>query len=65
MTDPSLGPDDRDPEAPEADLAEQRTPAAPDGDADDDGPTSVPFEADPADATEQRREIGHDDDDYR
>jgi hypothetical protein len=64
MSDSSPGPDDRDPEAPEADLAEQHTPAAPDDDTDD-GPISVPLEADPADASEQSREVGLDDDDYR
>ena len=56
-----------DPEAPEADVAEQRAPVLPaDTDADDPVPQiEVPAEADPADVVEQAMEIDLDDDEQR
>jgi hypothetical protein len=51
-------------EAPEADVAEQHTEAAPD-EPQDRLPTEIPLDADPADVSEQQREVGYDDDDYR
>ena len=65
-----------DPEAPEADLAEQHTPAAPglSGQGDDDdlvSPASpipsveIPSDANPADVLEQAQEVPYDDDEER
>jgi hypothetical protein len=53
-------------ERPEADSAEQDQDAIP-GAADEagTGPEEPPFEADPADAAEQGREVGSDEDEYR
>jgi hypothetical protein len=62
MTEPP--PDDIDIEAPEADVAEQQTEVAPDAPSDDRQP-ELPLDADPADVTEQRREVGYADDEYR
>jgi hypothetical protein len=64
----TTGPDDTDSdidiEAPEADVAEQHTAAVPD-EPRDTAPEEVPLDADPADVSEQTREVGYDDDDYR
>lgn len=49
-------------EAPEADAAEQRRPVL---DEDDDTPAQVPYDVDPADASEQHRTVEFDEDDYR
>jgi hypothetical protein len=57
-------PDDVDIEAPEADVAEQQTEV--DQDAPRDNRTAeTPLDADPADVSEQEREVGYSDDDYR
>jgi hypothetical protein len=52
-----------DPEAPEADVAEQHTPVLPNDTGDDDPvpDIEVPFEADPADVVEQAIEVTDDD----
>ena len=64
----TTGPDDVDPdvdiEAPEADVAEQHTAATRD-EPRDGAPAEIPLDADPADVSEQEREVGYDDDDYR
>ncbi|MEV8630230.1 hypothetical protein AB0395_01095 [Streptosporangium sp. NPDC051023] len=49
-------------EAPEADAAEQHRPLRDDG---DDWPDHIPQDANPADATEQSRAVGLDEEDYR
>jgi hypothetical protein len=49
-------------EAPEADVAEQHTPARPE--PSDALPADLPADADPADVAEQRREVGLGDDEY-
>ena len=56
-----------DPEAPEADVAEQHTPVLPsDTGGDDPVPDiEVPDEVDPADAVDQAVDIGPDDDERR
>jgi len=53
-------------ERPEADSAEQDQDAIPGAD-EENGPDQeeVPFEADPADAAEQGREVSSDEDEYR
>jgi len=58
---------DVDPEAPEADLAEQHTPATPtDARSDDPIPdVEVPMDADPADVLEQAQDVPYDDDEER
>jgi hypothetical protein len=63
MTEPE--PASTDPEAPEADVVEQHTSAAPDVDTRDEVPTEIPLEVDPGDAAEQSREVALDDDAYR
>jgi hypothetical protein len=63
MTEPTDA-DDFDIEAPEDDVAEQHTEVRQDGPRDNRTPT-VPLDADPADVSEQGREIGYDDEDYR
>jgi hypothetical protein len=63
MPDPDV-PTETDPEAPEADLAEQHTSVSPDDDESDELPAELPPDADPADVSEQAREVGYDDD-YR
>ncbi|MFI6580011.1 hypothetical protein [Embleya sp. NPDC050493] len=56
----------RDPEIPVPDVVEQHTPVEADDGEDDPVWESVPEGVDPADATEQRRGVGHtQDDDYR
>jgi hypothetical protein len=53
-------------EVPEADVVEQRLPAAGYDPEPDDESLDVPLEADPADVEEQRRSVGgSDEDDYR
>jgi hypothetical protein len=52
-------------ERPEADSVEQDRDVVPGADQDDDQDIEVPFEADPADAAEQGREVGSDEDEYR
>ncbi len=53
-------------ERPEADSAEQDKDAIPGADEEDAiGQGESPFEADPADAAEQGREVGSDEDEYR
>jgi hypothetical protein len=64
MTQPRSGSDERDIEAPEDDVAEQHTEVSPDAPRDSRRP-DVPLDADPADVSEQDREIGYDDEDYR
>jgi hypothetical protein len=59
-----LTPDERDPEAPEADASEQAALAQPDDAGNDDEPTTVGIEVDEADAAEQARSVGGEDD-YR
>ena len=49
-------------EVPEADRAEQLTPAADDPAEDRDEPEATPLEVDPADAAEQRRSVPVDED---
>jgi hypothetical protein len=49
-------------EAPEADAVEQSAEVVPDG---DEPVADIPLDVDPADAIEQRRVVGGDDDDYR
>ncbi|MEV0717204.1 hypothetical protein [Asanoa sp. NPDC050611] len=56
-------PDERDPEAPEADATEQATPAEPDNEPDDDAVRVGP-DVPEADAVEQARAVGPEDD-YR
>ena len=60
---------DRDPEEPVDDVVEQHTEVLPEADEDEDQselPTvRLPLEADEADAAEQARTVGGDDDDYR
>jgi hypothetical protein len=51
-------------EAPEADAAEQHTDAVPDGPRDR-LPEELPSDADPADVSEQEREVGFGEDEYR
>lgn len=63
-TERPLGPTDPselDPEAPEADLAEQLRPLR----AEDEEPVPVPLEADPADVAEQHRQVELDEEDDR
>jgi hypothetical protein len=55
---------DMDLESPDADAAEQEQDAFPDA-AEDDSPSETPLEANQADAAEQARELGADDDEYR
>jgi hypothetical protein len=64
MTTPNGDPDDIDIEAPEADVVEQHTEVSPD-EAPDNRTSERPLDADPADVSEQEREVGYDDDDYR
>lgn len=55
-----------DSEIPVADAVEQHTPVADDDDGDEDVWRPVPDAVDPADATEQRRGVGHgEEDDHR
>jgi hypothetical protein len=62
-----------DPEAPDADAAEQHLDAAPDADDEEAGDEpdelalveELPLEADQADAAEQARVVGQADDEYR
>lgn len=59
---------ERSPDEPDADVAEQNQEVVPlDDDLDEaDLPEELPLEADPADAAEQARQVGLDeDDDYR
>jgi hypothetical protein len=64
---------DMDLEAPDADAAEQHLDAVPDAEDNDEGgelgqlaeSAHGPLEADQADASEQARVVGPDDDDYR
>jgi hypothetical protein len=51
-------------ETPEDDAAEQHREAVTDNDPQD-RPHEVPYEVDEADAAEQTRDVGYDDDDYR
>jgi hypothetical protein len=60
MTEPT----EVDMEAPEADAAEQRTEVSP-AEPPDERQPDLPFDADPADVSEQGREVGYDDDEYR
>lgn len=65
MTEPTHNgqPDDLDLEAPEDDAREQRVPSY--DEEDEETPTGeTPMEADPADAAEQHRAAGTDDDGY-
>jgi hypothetical protein len=58
-------PADRPDEAPEADAVEQSLPVAAD-EPDDEDDFEVPIEVDPADAVDQRRKVGdQDEEDYR
>ncbi|MFW6205551.1 MAG: hypothetical protein ACOC96_11290 [Actinomycetota bacterium] len=50
------------PEAPEADAFEQHQEVV---EQDEDIPSSMPFDADPADAADQHRVVDYDEDDYR
>jgi hypothetical protein len=52
-----------DPEVPEADALEQRTPVV--EDEDDEVPAEPDLEADPADVAEQSRSVDLTDDEYR
>ena len=61
MTDPTPT---EDVEAPEADAAEQHTDVVPD-EPKDRLPDDVPMDANPADVSEQEREVGFDEDEYR
>ena len=61
MTEPTPTEDD---EAPEADAAEQHTSVLPD-EPRDKLPEELPPDADPADVSEQQREVGFDEDEYR
>ena len=58
MTEPT------DMEAPDADVAEQHTDVSPD-EPPDEGEPNGPLDADPADVSEQKREVGYDEDEYR
>jgi hypothetical protein len=49
-------------EAPEADAVEQRAEVVPESDED---VGDIPLDVDPADAVEQARTVGGDEDDYR
>jgi hypothetical protein len=51
-------------ETPEEDAAEQYREVIPDG-SEQEVPREIPSEVDEADAAEQTRDIGYDDDDYR
>jgi hypothetical protein len=63
-TDPSATPPEiEDPEAPEADVLEQRTAAV--ETAEEEETPDVGVEADPADVAEQSRTVELDDDEYR
>jgi hypothetical protein len=62
MTQDTNPPDERDPEAPEADALEQATPVRPDDDGDDQ--VRIGPEVPEADAVEQARAVGTDDE-YR
>jgi hypothetical protein len=62
MTEPDPPTDDI--EAPVADAVEQHTDVAPDTPTDR-LPTEVPLDADPADVSEQEREVGFGEDEYR
>ncbi|MGH9032820.1 MAG: hypothetical protein ACRDZV_11900 [Acidimicrobiia bacterium] len=59
---PDRPPDPGAVDAPEADAVEQRQDVV---DHEPDQPQSVPDDVNPADAVEQRRAVGYDDDDYR
>lgn len=52
-------------DAPEADVAEQRTPVRDDDEAGTARPHAVPFDADEADVAEQQQVVHDDEDDYR
>jgi hypothetical protein len=52
-------------ETPGEDAAEQARPAAAEQGADDEELEEVPLEVDEADAAEQTRDAGYDDEDYR
>jgi hypothetical protein len=60
---------DRDPEEPVDDVVEQHTEVLPDADTDEEAAelhdVQLPLEANEADAAEQARAVGQDDDDYR
>jgi hypothetical protein len=58
---------ERSPETPSADAAEQHTPVSGGEEpaAEPEWPREVPFDADPADAADQRRRVELDEDDYR
>lgn len=64
MTQPDRTPDERDPEAPEADSTEQATPTLPTSDDPGDEPVRLGPEVPEADAIEQARAVRVDDD-YR
>ena len=57
-----IAPEERDPEAPSADVIEQATPLEP---TDDDPVVQRGLEVDEWDAMEQARVVGPDDEDYR
>jgi hypothetical protein len=63
MTTQPPDPDEVDIEAPEADVAEQHTEVDP-RPRDNPNP-DIPLDANPADVSEQEREVGYDDEDYR
>jgi hypothetical protein len=52
-------------ERPEADSVEQDQDVVPGADQDNEQDREVPFEANPADAAEQGREVDSDEDEYR
>jgi hypothetical protein len=52
-------------ERPEADSVEQDQDVIPEDNRDDGPDREVPFEADPADAADQGREVDSDEDEYR
>jgi hypothetical protein len=53
-------------ETPSEDAAEQDRPATPEGDGPETGQLpEVPLEVNEADAAEQTRDVGYDDEDYR
>jgi len=55
-------PDQPDLETPEADAVEQQQEVV---DTPPEDPPEVPYDVDPADAAEQSRAVGYDEDDYR
>jgi hypothetical protein len=63
VTEPE-NPEDLDIEAPEVDAAEQHADAAPD-EPQDRLSRELPIDADPADVSEQEREVGFGEDEYR